>query len=166
MAVNETRARQMANSVSWHVIAIVSTILFIPPFWATGFGLALYQSLFVPLAIGLMLLFSMEKPSRLRRFLCLRPVQAIGATSYGIYLWQQLFTGPKVTIIETGPVANFAGAGQVIPMCLPLLAVIVPLSYFFIEKPAMRLGKRLSLRAKQREFVGVPDWEHNPTDCR
>jgi len=155
MAVNETSARQLAKALSWYVSAGVAILLFIPPFWAIGFGAALYRSVFVPFAIGLMLLSSVEHRSLLRRFLDCKPVQAIGATSYGIYLWQQLFTAPKVSLTATGAVLNFSPAGEIIPMCLPLLAVVVPLSFLFIEKPAMRLGKALSFRAKQQQLAEV-----------
>jgi peptidoglycan/LPS O-acetylase OafA/YrhL len=71
-------------------------------------------------------------------------MQALGITSYGIYLWQQLFTAPKVYISETGPQPYFSEHGQIIMWLLPLLCLIVPLSYFVIEKPAMRLGRTLS----------------------
>jgi peptidoglycan/LPS O-acetylase OafA/YrhL len=39
--------------------------------------------------------------------------------------------------------------GAVLGMLLPLLFVILPLSYFFIEKPAMRLGRLLAERIRR-----------------
>jgi peptidoglycan/LPS O-acetylase OafA/YrhL len=155
MAVYETRAREVVRAIPWYVSTSLTIILFIPPFWVMGAGSSLYQSMFVPLAIGLMLLTSVVNRSPLSRFLNWKPVQAIGAVSYGIYLWQQLFTASKVSVSETGTFLNFSAAGEIIPMCLILLGVIVPLSFVFIEKPAMRLGKELSLRAAKRELVEV-----------
>jgi len=37
-----------------------------------------------------------------------------------------------------------SGAGDIIPLLLPLLCVDVPLSYSLIEKPAMQYGRYLS----------------------
>jgi peptidoglycan/LPS O-acetylase OafA/YrhL len=64
----------------------------------------------------------------------------VGLTSYGIYLWQELFTGP---------VEDYHGAGVALTYLLPLLGVIVPISYYMVEKPAMQLGKSLSQKARQ-----------------
>ena len=83
----------------------------------------------------------------LRAFLLARPVQAVGLTSYGIYLWQQLFTGPK---------GFYIGRGVVLWYLPWLLLVIVPLSYRFIEKPAMRYGKMLSRRVRESSSSYVP----------
>lgn len=157
MAVYEASARRLARAFGY-ATAIVAIILFTPPFWGAGVGAALYQSLFIPFSIGLMLLSCVELRSPLRSFLLCKPVQAIGITSYGIYLWQQLFTAPRVFLSDTGAVPNFSPSGETITMCLPLLGLIIPMSYFFIEKPAMRLGKALSLRAKQKQQIEVPNW--------
>ena len=100
-------------------------------------ALALYESVFVPPALALVLVFSLERGNLLRAFLRSRVVQAVGVTSYGIYLWQELFTAPAT---EYGP------SGRPIAFLLPLLFVVVPLSYLFVEKPAMRLGRRLTER--------------------
>jgi hypothetical protein len=45
----------------------------------------------------------------------------------------------------------YFGAGRFIPLLSPLLCVIVPLSWFLIEKPAMRLGASLSRRLRQKQ---------------
>lgn len=95
----------------------------------------------MPVGIGLMLLFSLERGPWLRAFLCSKPMQAISLTSYGIYLWQQLFTAP---IME-----NIPSHSRVIYLLLPLLFVVVPLSYFMVEKPVMRYGKFLSRRTRE-----------------
>jgi len=57
----------------------------------------------------------------------------VGLTAYGSFLWQQLFTAAPF---------NFDGAWQFIPRLLPLMLLIVPLSYFLLEKPAMRFARR------------------------
>jgi len=67
-------------------------------------------------------------------------MQAIGITSYGIYLWQQIFTGP---------LRDFTPKGVAIGFMLPLMLIVIPLSYFFLEKPAMRYGKKLSRQIRE-----------------
>ena len=57
----------------------------------------------------------------------------------GIYLWQQLFTAPAKT---------YTPLGTPIGYMLPLLFAIIPLSYLFIEKPAMRFGRFLADRVR------------------
>jgi peptidoglycan/LPS O-acetylase OafA/YrhL len=67
------------------------------------------------------------------RWLAWRPLVALGEIPYGVYLWQQLFLGPHIngfTAIRTFPVgllATFTVAG-----C----------SYWFLEKPLLRLKDR------------------------
>jgi peptidoglycan/LPS O-acetylase OafA/YrhL len=104
--------------------------------WRTVF----YQALAVPPAIALLLLSSMERKSWFQSLLLSRPVQAIGLTSYALYLWQQLFMGrPEV----------YFGLGRFIPRFLPLLCVIVPLSWFLVERPSIRLGRNVSRRIRR-----------------
>jgi len=140
MTIEEKRARSMANRVPAFIVAIVAITLLLHPIGPESWHAALYEGLLVPPAIGLVLLYSLGRGAWLRDFLCSRPMQAIGLTSYGIYLWQQFFTAPARE--------NFPGGGRFVPLLLPLLCVIVPLSYFLIEKPAMRFGKGLSQRAR------------------
>ena len=140
IAIHEQRVRRLAARIPAVVVALVACMLLLHPTPAKTWTDAVYTSLVIPLAIGLLLTFSLERGPQLRALLCARPVQAMGLTSYGIYLWQQVFNGPK----------NFyAGWGIVLWYLLPLLLVIVPLSYYFVEKPAMRYGKMLSKRARE-----------------
>ncbi len=139
MAMNERRVRAVARRVPGFLVALVALVLLIHPEHSYSWKALLYESLFVPVAIGLLLSFSLESKGWLRAFLCSKPVQALGITSYGIYLWQQLFTAPG---------EFFAGAGKIIPMLLPMLFLVVPLSYFLIEVPAMRYGKALSRQTR------------------
>lgn len=65
--------------------------------------------------------------------------QAIGACSYSIYIWQQFFTG---SITSSGGAWDLAG----FPFSLLWLAAFTWISYFFIEKPSTRLGRKISVR--------------------
>jgi peptidoglycan/LPS O-acetylase OafA/YrhL len=137
LAIYEARARSISKSVPAFVVAIVGLTLVMHPVSSQTWQAAIYESFFTPPAIGLLLLFSLARGKWLRGFLCSKPVQAVGLTSYGIYLWQELFTAPKV---------DYSGSGKIIPMLLPLLLLVIPASYFLVEKPAIRFGKSLSQR--------------------
>jgi peptidoglycan/LPS O-acetylase OafA/YrhL len=153
MAIHEARIRPIVIRVPALIVALVGFTLLLHPVGSTSWQAVLYESVLVPPAIGLVLLFSLDRGVRLRAFLCSRPVQAVGLTSYGIYLWQQLFTGPQAFLSDTGQfIPAFLGAGRIIPQLLPLLCLIVPLSYFLIEKPAMAYGKFLSRRTRKDSF--------------
>ncbi len=140
MAIHEGHVRPIASSVPAFLVALVALALLVHPVGSKSWQAALFESLLVPPAIGLVLLFSLGRGIWLRALLRSKPMQAVGLASYGIYIWQQLFTAPKI---------YFSGVGQNILLLLPLLCLIVPLSYFLIEKPAMGYGKFLSRRTIQ-----------------
>ena len=146
MAIHEGRARMLVKRCSAPAVAVVGLMLVLHPVDLESLSAILYETVLVPPSIGLVLLFSLESGSWIRAFLCSRPMQAVGLTSYGIYLWQQLFTAP---------IQNFSLAGALISRLLPLLFVIVPLSYFWIEKPAIRIGKGFLQRAKQDALLAT-----------
>lgn len=141
MALNERRVRAMAARVPGIVIAAICPMLLILPNYApVTLRMVLFYGAFVPIGIGLILMYSLERGKWLRAVLCSKAMQAIGLTSYGIYLWQQLFTSSP---------AGYTARGAVLGYLLLLLLVIVPVSYFFLEKPAMRTGRALSQRARE-----------------
>jgi len=75
--------------------------------------------------ISIMLLYVVKKPgSRPGRVLNLGPVRHIGIISYGLYLWQQMFTGPN---------------SRFFPLNLIAVLLCAELSYCLIERPAFRL---------------------------
>jgi peptidoglycan/LPS O-acetylase OafA/YrhL len=137
MAVNENRARKLARRVPTFVVVLLAIGLLVHPVFSDSWRRIVYECLLLPPAIALLLLSSLERGPRLRALLCSKPLQAVGLTSYGIYLWQQPFTAPR---------EYFVGQAVIITYLLPLLFLIVPLSYFLVEKPAMRYGKSLSRR--------------------
>ena len=145
LALFEQRIRAIARAIPALVAAVIALSLLWHPVGYFSPNSALFDCLYLPPVIALLLMFSLEGDLQLRRFLLWKPIQAIGLTSYGIYLWQELFTAPAKFYTE---------AGKSIPHLLPLLFVIVPFSYFLIEKPAMRFGRVLAERVRK-----VPDRE-------
>ncbi len=140
MAMFESRARAIARAVPGIAMAAIAFGLLWEPQGYSGWKPAFYQNVYAPPAIALLLIFSVERGGLLSKFLRWGPVQAVGLTSYGIYLWQQLFTAPA---------KDYTAVGKPIALFLPLLFVIIPFSWFFIEKPAMRIGKSLANRVRQ-----------------
>lgn len=143
MAIHEKRARSIAKFVPGVFVGLGGLMLILRPIRGFDWRSAIYESLVVPPVIALVLLFSMERGVLLRRVLRSRSMQAIGVASYGIYLWQQLFTAPMDT---------YSREGAAIPWLWPLSILIVAGSYFWIEKPAIRFGQSLSKAAKQRAY--------------
>ena len=95
--------------------------------------------------LGLILILSQigVRP-RGRGWLAWGPLVVIGQISYGVYLWQQLFLGPRIPGFErirtfpVGLLATFAVAG---------------ISYRFLERPLLRLKDRKFHQATRVEEV-------------
>lgn len=141
IAIHEERFRRFIRRVSGWLVLLVGIAILIHPVPHGDLPEAVYTGFLMAPAIGLVLIYSLDCGGWLQRVLCSRPMQAVGLTSYGVYLWQQLFTGP---------VTFYSKVARATPIFLPLLLVVVPLSYLFVEKPAMRVGKRLSDRVRAK----------------
>jgi peptidoglycan/LPS O-acetylase OafA/YrhL len=77
--------------------------------------------------IGIVLVYVVTRPTSWPgQFLNLRVVRHVGAISYSLYLWQQMFTGP-----ETARGGRF-------PINLLLILGCAELSYWLIERPSIR----------------------------
>lgn len=148
LAMCEKRAARIVCRVPGLVVFFLGMLAVFPLAKAGSWQSALFGSLIFPPLVGTVLLFSVENRTWLSRILCSAPLQKIGVMSYGLYLWQELFTASD---------ASYAAKGVWIRHGLPLLLIVVPLSYAFLEKPAMRLGKRLSEQAKARSVQGLRD---------
>ena len=103
-------------------------------------------SRFVPLALAwlmpVLLLGTMLRPRSLfARFLELAPLRYIGRLSYSIYLWQQLFF-----VSHYGSPSAHIALLQRWPACLIMTMVAALFSYYFVEQPFLRLGRRVLSR--------------------
>jgi peptidoglycan/LPS O-acetylase OafA/YrhL len=97
-----------------------------------------------PLAIGSLIVFTALNPhSLLGKFLEYRPIQWIGRASYSLYLWQQLFF-----VLDVPRRALPLGSLQRWPLAPLAVAGCAILSYFVVEQPCIRLGRRLSTRIR------------------
>lgn len=71
-----------------------------------------------------------------------RPLKYVGRISYSIYLWQQLFF---VNYAELASAHEHLRVFQIFPLNLVLLFAAASSSYFLIERPMMRVGRRLAV---------------------
>lgn len=78
------------------------------------------------------------------------PLAFLGTISYGIYVWQGIFTG-------NGPYRLYPSFPPSVEVGAVLTFIIAPVSYFLFEKPIMRLKQR---------FRRVPDLSPPPTPER
>lgn len=75
------------------------------------------------------------------RALEVRPVRLIGRMSYSIYIWQMLFLVPFDRPL---------GIVQGFPYAFVAIAIAASFSYWFVEKPMIRLGRRLSGERREK----------------
>lgn len=88
---------------------------------------------FQPFLIAIVLFGTLEGKGPLVGIVSNKVVQLIGVASYSIYLWQQMFTGTP-DFYREAPIL-----GYTFLLCIPVF-----FSYFVVEKPFIRLGRRLS----------------------
>lgn len=101
-------------------------------------------------AIALSLDRAMTYPrGRVTRALNSRPVVFVGAVSYSIYIWQEIFLRPERPEWYTA-----------LPLALALLALCVVVSYYGVERPFLQLRKRLERAAIRRSEW--PEAEQQP----
>jgi peptidoglycan/LPS O-acetylase OafA/YrhL len=102
---------------------------------------ALYM-LIVPCGFPLLIVGTILHPNTyFSRFLESAPMRFLGRISYSLYLWQQLFfIGQHEDFRAIWPF----GLLQSRTWSIAPLLVIALASYFFIEKPFIRLGHRLA----------------------
>jgi peptidoglycan/LPS O-acetylase OafA/YrhL len=103
-------------------------------------GVSTWISLMVRALLAPVLILStvLHPGSWLTRLLELRPLKAIGRISYGLYLWQSLFL-TKYFIYPSR--IHFLQRPAIGFFCTYLCAIA---SYFLLEQPMIRLGRKLS----------------------
>ena len=93
------------------------------------------------ICISLVLVYVVRQPQTLAgRFLNLPAVRHIGVISYGLYLWQQLFTPPGHGLFPLNLLAAFACA---------------ELSYRLVERPALQFRETLELKMEFRSATNT-----------
>jgi peptidoglycan/LPS O-acetylase OafA/YrhL len=89
-------------------------------------------------AIAVILLHAVFRhESFLGRLLNLAPVRHFGVISYGLYLWQQLFTGDRTVLF---------------PLNIVFIVACAELSYVLVERPSFRLRDRAEKWVASRQY--------------
>jgi len=136
LAMHEERARGVVQRIPAVIPILAALFLLVRPLPGSPLGRTLYYPL-VPFAIGLILTYTFSRPSRAADLLKTPAMQWIGLVSYSAYLWQQLFTGHP----------SFYGSlavAHAFHMAIPGVFLAAAASYYGVELPIMRMGRRLS----------------------
>lgn len=91
-----------------------------------------------------------NQESALVRILEFKPLATLGIISYGLYVWQGVFTG-------NGPYRSGGAFPPAVDIGVWLTFIAAPLSYVFFEKPFMNLKHRYTWRKSE------PTISHNTT---
>lgn len=124
--------RRLIKTARWPIWIVVMGLLLLGPLLSINKLIAVMLPILVIYAI-----FAGNALTSIRKVLESRPLQLLGAGSYSLYLWQQLFLASSPLYLSG------------IPSVL-LLAPVVIASVFLVERPFIRLGHRLSAIAKAR----------------
>lgn len=154
MALHKNRVYRLLADTS-----VMVPILLLGYIWvATSFG-QLHGVIFLLLntleafSFGFLMLWVVANPAKCG-MLRWRWVQWMGTCSYSIYLWQQLFTGN----------ATFYNGWTIAQSPLAILPIIAcaSLSYYAIERPAIRLGRVVSTRVSVRKSPSLVEAADSP----
>lgn len=137
MALNRIAIQKLVTDTSGllPIVGVGLIVLIAKAGSLTGFLFLTLQPIEVFLQ-GFLVMWVISNPAKCR-FLRWRWVQWIGACSYSLYLWQQLFTGK----------AEFYNGWSIAQS--PLVAIVcilgcTALSYYFIERPTIQLSKTVT----------------------
>jgi len=97
-------------------------------------------------------IFGPQTRGAIRRFLTFRVVAWLGLISYGIYLWHEAMLDAYARWTDTQPFkGNFS---SMLSVTLGLSLVVAAISYYVIERPALRLKDRRLWPERRRPPVG------------
>lgn len=113
------------------ITALILILLMLTPHhqWT----IAAYK-IFSPLLISGILFISMSRSQSEKSLINSKILQSIGTISYSLYVWQQLFLGRDFLYLKDFWLLN----------SIPGLVIATLCSYWIIEKPMTRLGRRIS----------------------
>lgn len=137
IAANKTASYYLRNVAAKTILAAVAILGILSPAFSSK-----AEPLWLAAIACLILLVFFHQGSLLVRALNIKPLVVIGTMSYGLYVWQGIFTGngPYRLSSQSFPPSIETG--------LVLTLIAAPLSYYFFEKPLLRLKKRFSWHSK------------------
>lgn len=96
----------------------------------------------------LMLYIYYRQDSAVVRILEFKPLALIGVISYGLYVWQGIFTG-------NGPYRSGPSFPPEMYTGLWITFIAAPISYIFFERPIMELKSRYSWKSKTKNHAST-----------
>lgn len=119
--------------------------------WFDGFGARFFTTheLQGLLALGLLLpaVFGDPRRGRLRRLLSSRPLLWIGLVSYSVYLWHAALLSK---LSDLGALDSLGRLGYT-ALALAVTLAVAAVSFYLVERPSLRLGRRLSHRRRSQD---------------
>lgn len=146
-AASEDRIKLLSQRRAGHLISIAAglvvfsfflsdTIAAVPNGSLVSYVRVLLHLVVLPISFSWLIAASVHQSNRFVRLLKAPPLRFVGVISYSLYLWQQLFTGTPEFFVSRSPL-----------LIWPLMFLIAALSYYVIERPAVRAGRRLATNA-------------------
>jgi peptidoglycan/LPS O-acetylase OafA/YrhL len=136
LALHKDKIEQMVKNTSLFIPSLLIAVV-ITTYYVSEYKLLFYSlHTIISFIYALLIMWFISNPEKCS-ILRWKVIQWIGRCSYSIYLWQQLFTG-DARFYNTRSIAQS-----------PILATIAILScaaisYYFIEIPCVRFGRRFS----------------------
>jgi peptidoglycan/LPS O-acetylase OafA/YrhL len=147
-AVVYPKAVQWLRSLGWQNLSVVIAAALVTAICLHAPGLTLLEAMLFP---ALLISTAVFPDSLLGRALEWPVMKWIGRLSYSLYIWQQLAIFP--TLVPDSPMAVL----QQVPLNLVVMLALASASYYFVEKPAIRMGRRLEMPShRDRSFRPVP----------
>jgi peptidoglycan/LPS O-acetylase OafA/YrhL len=138
------RQSKLAERIPWWstLVCLAMVPLLINHHYAVPTVRSIHLYLTLPVLLSVSIIGTVQHPtSVLGRFLELRGLRFVGRISYSLYLYQQLF------LVAGVPKAHgFLGALQRFPEDYACAFVLAVCSYYWIEKPCIRIGHRWAAR--------------------
>ena len=114
--------------------------------FANGYPITLTNYVLIAISVASTLVV---KEGLVYKWLNSRLLAGIGTISFSLYVWQQLFLMQTADVHPLGRLSIF-------PYNLGSAFVVASCSFYFIERPAVRLGKRLAaLRVTRRDELSA-----------
>lgn len=134
-------SERVAGVTRWLALLGAGVLTFLVIDSSVSQSLLLYYGLYTLIALCVVAILGhllVSPQGRIARLLSWKPLVQLGTVSYGIYLWHN----PVFHLISTGSVGWLNWPVQLIR--LVITAVLVTISYRYLEKPALRLKERFS----------------------
>jgi peptidoglycan/LPS O-acetylase OafA/YrhL len=118
-----------------------------PDSWAAHFVFNHVLQGIVALGLLLPAVFGDDRGGAVRRILANRVLLWVGVVSYGLYLWH-VAVMRKLTDLG---LLDSLGRGGFTALALALSLLAAAASFYVVERPALRLGRRLSGRRRSQD---------------